>query len=117
MNEELFFKVFNACLLIAVIYYHYRKFKKKKLERLEFENLKKDTGISVNDKLNKVIEFKSSKGYTVIHRSESQVQLKKEKVFNWEIAFICLLLFVVPFFVYLLHYITKRPEIEVFTFK
>lgn len=117
MNEDLLFKIFNVCVLIAVIYSYYHEHKKKKLEKVEFENLTKNENISVNEKLDRVIEIKSLKGYTVIHRSESQVQLKKEKVFNWEVAFFCLLLFVIPFFIYLLHYITKRPETEVFTFK
>lgn len=61
-------------------------------------------------KIQKLIAYYAQRGYKVVSQTDTTVQLTKEKSFSCLLAVLLLLLWVVPFFLYLILYASKKEE-------
>ena len=61
-------------------------------------------------KIQKLIAYYAQRGYKVVSQTDTTVQLTKEKSFSCLLAVFLLLLWVVPFILYLILYASKKEE-------
>ena len=79
------------------------------------ERIKKNSALSVSEKLDKISILYTNEGYTIGSKTENQLQMIKKKTFSFLWAFLWLLLFGVGLIVYLLYYLSKNDEVYTIT--